>query len=203
MKNKKVVQLRGVPRFTINYDAFCYEQSLSLTPLLSLFYWWKVCVCTYRTRQEKKTWRREKRKGRTERSLPLQQACLSSPLLPLAESECERKKKEKKERKRIWGIRGPDWVSNKYSGEQSVLTLFPSRPVKAVKESDNFAAQWGQNERMKEKRVRVGERESCMRRKKGGRLSRWVLFQGRCWSWHAPQSFWPQCHDLFFLYLLL
>lgn len=50
-------------------------------------------------------------------------------------------KKGEREGKRIWGIRGPDWVSNTYSGEQSVLTLFSSHIGEAVKESDNFAAQ--------------------------------------------------------------
>lgn len=92
------------------------------------FYWCKVCVCACRDKAGRKNWRREKRNGRTERSLPLQRACLSPPPPPSTGRECKRKKKARKERKGIWGIRGPDWVSNKYSGEQSVLTLFPSRP---------------------------------------------------------------------------
>lgn len=113
--------------------------SFALAPFVPL-YGWKVCVCAHEDEVVEKRTDCEKRKGRTERSLPLQRACLSSPF----QAQEERKlggAKDRKQRRRIWRIRGPDWVSNKYSEKQSVLTLFPSWPGYALKESDNFAAQ--------------------------------------------------------------
>lgn len=102
---------------------------------------WKVCVCAHEDEVGEKRTDCEKRKGRTERSLPLQRACLSSPFQAQEERKLLGGEKDRKQRRRIWRIRGPDWVSNKYSEKQSVLTLFPSWPGYALKESDNFAAQ--------------------------------------------------------------
>lgn len=72
--------------------------------------------------------------------MPLQGACLSSKP---EKKENWGKKKEGKQRRGIWRIRGPDWVSNKYSEKKSVLTSSPFCPGYALKESDNFALSIG------------------------------------------------------------
>lgn len=88
-----------------------------------------MCLCLQRQGQKKElAVGKKKRENREEFAFTASLFKSSPPPFSLAESECERKKKDRKNRKRIWGIRGPDWVSNTYSGEQSVLTLFPSRP---------------------------------------------------------------------------
>lgn len=102
--------------------------------------WWKVCVCAHEDEVgKKKNWLREK-KGENREEFAFTTSLFKFPL-PSPRRKKVGGEKDRKQRRRIWRIRGPDWVSNKYSEKQSVLTLFPSCPGYALKESDNFAAQ--------------------------------------------------------------
>lgn len=102
---------------------------------------WKVCVCAHEDEvEEKKNWL-WKKKGENREEFAFTTSLFKFPLPSPRRKKVGGGEKNRKQRRRIWRIRGPDWVSNKYSEKQSVLTLFPSWPGYALKESDNFAAQ--------------------------------------------------------------
>lgn len=82
------------------------------------------------------------------------------------------RKRVKEEEKGIWGIRGPDWVSNAYSG-QRCAALFRSH--QAVKGSDNFPAQ-------RDRKERTGGRGKSKQEEADGEALEPALFQSPCWS---------------------